>query len=202
MIYICADIGESAPTEIIVMAQINEKYRYLYNITLYNLTDKQQRYIFKYLVEKLQANVISMDTTEGTGRAIYRGLNEMYPSDNMVWCNFAEKIDVDFEKDENGRFVYKDGHPVYKQEFVADWSIIRLKHLFYEEILVLPKDFKLEVQINNVVCMISGKRIVYQCLAEADHLISAFRVFAIAQWDSELRVIKAIRKKKFSRIGA
>lgn len=200
-IYICADIGESAPTEIIILAEINKKYRYLYNITLYNLTDKQQYKIFKFIIEKTSANIIAMDTTEGTGRAIFRGLNEIYPSDNLCWVSFNEKLDIDFEKDEFGRIVFKDGSPVYKEEFVTDWSIIRLKILLYDKLLELPLDFKFEIQITSVVSMISGKRNIYQCLAEEDHLFSAFRVFTIAQWNYEFKTVKALKKKKFAKMG-
>ena len=36
-VHIHADIGESAPTEIVVLFKIGDIYRYVYNITLYNL---------------------------------------------------------------------------------------------------------------------------------------------------------------------
>jgi len=200
-IFICADIGESAPTEIIILAEINKKYRYLYNITLYNLTDKQQYKIFKFITEKTSANIIAMDTTEGTGRAIFRGLNEIYPAENLCWVSFNEKLDVDFEKDEFERFVFKDGKPVYKEEFVTDWSIIRLKILLYDKIFELPLDFKLELQMTSVVSMISGKRNIYQCLAEEDHLFSAFRVFAIAAWNYEFKIARSLKRKKHDKLG-
>lgn len=200
-IFLCADIGESAPTEIIILAEINKKYRYLYNITLYNLTDKQQYKIFKYIVEKTSANIIAMDCTEGTGRAIFRGLNEIYPIENLCWVGFNEKVDIDFEKDEFGRFMFKDGVPVYKEEFVTDWSIIRLKILLYDKLLELPLDFKFEIQINSVVSMLSGKRVIYECLSEEDHLFTAFRCFAIAQWNYEFKNVKALKRKKFSKTG-
>jgi hypothetical protein len=201
MIYCCADIGESAPTEIILLAEVNGIYKYLYNITLYNLTDKQQYKVFKYIVDCISVNIIAMDTTEGTGRAIYRGLNEIYPNDNMVWVSFNEKIDIDFEKDENNRQIFKDGLPVYKQEFIADWSIIRLKILIYDKLMYIPQDFKFDIQISNVVSMLSGKRNIYSCVAEEDHLISAFRVFSIAEWQCKFKNIKSLKRKKFSKIG-
>ena len=142
-----------------------------------------------------------MDTTEGTGRAIFRGLNEIYPAENLCWVSFNEKLDVDFEKDEFGRLVFKEGNPVYKEEFVTDWSIIRMKILLYDRLFELPLDFKLELQITSVVSMISGKRNIYQCLAEEDHLFSAFRCFAIAQWQYEFHIARALKKKKFDKMG-
>jgi hypothetical protein len=201
MVYLAADIGESAPTEIIILAQINKKYRYIYSISLYNLTDKQQYKIFKYLAEKIGINVLALDTTEGTGRAIYRGLEEIFPKENLVWVGFNEKMDIDFERDEFNKVVFKDGSPVYKEEFVTDFSITRLKTLLYDKLLELPIDYRFEIQINNVVSMLSGKRVIYQCLAEEDHLFSAFRVFCVAQWQYEFKIVKSMRKKKFSKVG-
>jgi hypothetical protein len=200
-VYIAADIGESAPTEIIILAEINKKYRYLYNITCYNLTDKQQYKIFKYIAEKIEANVIGLDTSEGTGRAIYRGLEEIFPKEHLCWVAFQEKIDIDFEKDEFNRIKFKDGFPVYKQEFVADWSIIRLKKLLYDELMEIPLDFKFEIQINSTVSMLSGKRLTYQCLADQDHLISAFRIFAIMQHQYEFKIMKSLKNKKRDKTG-
>lgn len=200
-IYLAADIGESAPTEIILLGQINEKYRYLYNITLYNLTDKQQYKIFKYIAEKIEVNVLGLDTTDGTGRAIFRGLEEIFPRENLVWVAFNEKIDIDFQKDEYNRIKFQDGNPVYKQEFVTDWSIVRLKKLLYDELLELPFDIKFEIQINSVVSMLSGRRLIYQCMADADHLFSAFRIFAIMQHQTEFCTLKKLRAKKRDKIG-
>ena len=94
VLYMAADIGESAPTEIIILSKVNDVYRYVYNITLYNLTDKEQFQVFKYLAEILKINFIGLDTTEGTGRAIFRSLEEHYTRDHLVWCAFNEKIDI------------------------------------------------------------------------------------------------------------
>ena len=58
VLYVDADIGEAAPTEIVVLSKVNDFYKYLYNITLYNLTDKQQEKIFLYIAKKLSANFI------------------------------------------------------------------------------------------------------------------------------------------------
>lgn len=200
-IYLAADIGESAPTEIILLAQINNKYRYIYNITLYNLTDKQQYKIFKFIAEKVEVNVLGLDCSDGTGRAIFRGLEEIFPRENLVWVAFNEKIDIDFEKDEYNRIKFQDGKPVYKQEFVTDWSIVILKKLLYDELLELPFDHKFEIQINSVVSMLSGRRLIYQCMADADHLFSAFRIFSIMQHQTEFKNLKSLRSKKRDKTG-
>ena len=195
-IYICADIGESAPTEIIVISKVNKKYRYLYNITLYNLTDKQQYQIFYWLVKELGANFVALDCTEGTGRAIFRSLAEVLPKVNLVWVSFNEKIPIDFERDEKtNSVIIKNGKPVHKEEYVSEWSIKRLKDLLYEGYVELPLDYKFDYQLNSVVSMQSGNRVVYSCVAEADHMLAAWRVFSIAQWFNEFSLIRPITKK-------
>ena len=199
--YIASDIGESAPSELAIFFLINEKYRYVYNITLYNLTDKQQRAIFKFLADKLNANIMALDTTEGTGRAIFRSLEEEYGREHMVWVHFGEKIPIDLEKDVNNNIVFEAGQPKQKEEYVAEWSIKHLKNLLYDNRIELPMDFKLDVQLNSVVSVQSGVRTIYSCIAEEDHLFAAFRVFAIAQWFMEFQLIKPINKKPYAKSG-
>jgi len=199
--YIFSDIGESAPSEIGIVFKINEKYRYTHNITLYGLTDKEQFQVFKWLGETLSANYIGLDTTDGTGRAIYRSLAEVFPQVNLVWCAFNEKIPVDFDKDEEGHLMFKDGKPVYKEEYVSEWSIKHLKDVLYSGVLELPIDYKLDLQLNSVVSMQSGTRTVYSCVSEEDHLFQSFQVFSIMHWMVEFLLLKPVVARKFCKSG-
>jgi hypothetical protein len=201
-LFIAADIGESAPTEIIIIPEINKKYRFDYNITCYGLTHKEQFELFKWLGEKLGANFIGMDTTDGTGRAIFRELQQVFPTEHLIWCSFNEKIAIDFERDENNNIETKDGVPVYREELVDGWSIQRLKHLFYENLMDLPLYDKLDVQLNSVLAMQSGSRVLYEVVSDEDHLLAAFRVFSTMQWQKEFSLIKPICTKRFSKVGA
>ena len=200
-IYIFADVGEAAPTEIGVIAEINRKYRYIYNLTLYNLTDKEQYRVFRWLAEMLQANFIAIDCTDGMGRAIYRSLAEVFPADNLVWVSFNEKIPIDFEKDKNGNVIIKNGVPVYKEEYVSEWSVKHLKDLLYSGKIELPLDYKFDMQFNSVISMQSGSRTVYACISAENHLFQAFQVFSIAQWYNEFKNIRPIPKKTFFKSG-
>ncbi len=199
--FIFADIGESAPTEIGIIFQIGEKYKYVYNVTLYNLTDKEQYKVFKWIAEKIGANFIALDCTDGTGRAIYRRLEEVFPKEHLIWVGFNEKIPIDFEKDNKGNNIRKSGKFVYIEEFVRDWSIQNLKTLLYGERMDLPLDYKFDTQFNSVISMQSGTRIVYDCVAQEDHLFQAFQVFSIAQWMCEFLLIKPISSKNFCKTG-
>ena len=182
-IFIDADIGESAGTDIIILSEVGDTYHYIYNIVLYNLTADEQQIFIKWLIGKLSANVIGIDCGDGTGRAVYRGLEKVYPKENLVWYDGSMKIDVDFEKDKNNKVVFKKGKPVCKQEFMSEWSVRRLKVLLYEGRIKIPQDFKLESQLSSVISLQSGTRTIYACPSSSgDHLWDAFKVFAISEW--------------------
>jgi len=201
-VYVCADIGEStSATEIIILFKTNDKYRYEYNITLYNLTDKEQEEIFDFVIQEVKANIISLDCGEGLGRVIYRYLEEKYGKEHLVYYDGSKKIKVDFERDENNNVVFKNGEPVYKEEFMSEWSVQRLKQLLYDNRILIPQDYKFDKQFNSVICTQSGNRMIYDCIADEDHLYSAFKVFAIAQWDKEFSIIKPVKVKKFFKSG-
>lgn len=201
-VYIFADIGEAAPTEIGVVFQVGNKYRYVYNITLYNLSHKEQAQIFEYLGIELEANFIGVDQTDGTGRAIFRELEEKFPKQNLIRVHFAEKIPIDFERDQNSdHVIFKDGYPVYKEEYVRHWAVHNLKSLFYGNKMEMPIDYKFDSQINQVQAIQMAQRIEYKCVAPADHLYQAFQVFSIMQWLCEFLIIKPIMKKQFAKRG-
>lgn len=204
--YIDADIGESAPTEIAVIFKIDKKYRYEYNITLYNLTDKEQFRVFKWLAELLQANYIGIDCTDGTGRAIFRSLEEVFPRENLVWVAFTEKIAVDFERHpETKEILFKDGEPIPKEEFVSEWSVKHLRDVLYSGIIDLPMDFKLDKQLNSVMAFKSktiNGRTIYKCASPDDHIFQAFQVFSISHWLCQFALIKPVKTKVHCKSGA
>lgn len=199
--YAAADVGESAPTEIIVIFLISGKYRYEYNITCHNLTHRQQFELFLWIAREVQVNFFGIDTTEGTGRAIYRDLEEVIGKEHMVWVAFNEKIPIGFQKDDEGNIVLKDGEPVNEIEFIDAWSIQRLKYLFYERLMDCPKDDKMDAQLNGIISKQSMSRVLYACIAEEDHLLAAFRVFAISQWSNEFNLIAPVMSKKWCKTG-
>lgn len=195
-IFICADIGESAGTDIIILSEVGNKYNYLYNITLYNLTHFEQVKVFQWLLQQIETNVIGIDCGDGTGRAIYRSLEKTVPIENLVWYAGSNKIAVDFEKNDKGNAILVKGEPVYKEEIMKEWSVRRLKALLYETRMSLPIDYKFDTQINSVIALQSGTRTIYQCVAESNHLFEAFRVFAISQWlKGDFNQTKPIRKE-------
>lgn len=202
--YIFADIGESAPTEIGIVFQIGKNLRYEYNITLYNLTDKEQFKIFEWLGRTLEANFIAIDCTDGTGRAIFRSLEQVFPKENLQWVAFNEKVDIDFERNPTtNEIIFEDGQPVYREELVRNWSIKHLKDLLYSDIMDLPMDYKLDQQLNSVIAKQSKatNQTLYACVCKEDHLFQAFQVFSIAHWINEFSLTKPIKSTKFFKFG-
>ena len=200
-VYVCADIGESAPTEIAIIYEVNRVYYYTYNIVAYRLDDKQQENLIGYIANCVSANIIGLDTTDGTGRAIFRALAERFPMEQLVFCSFNEKIGVDFDRDDKGRVVFDMGKPKLKEEYVSEWTVRRLKVLFYEGKMSIPSDHKLDIQMNSVIATNSGLRTAYSVVSAEDHLFSAFRVFALAEWMHEWSILKPLHSKRFDKVG-
>ena len=67
-VYLDADIGETAPTDIIIIYEVNGKYYYTYEIVAYRLDDKQQTELLEWVANLMKADVIGIDCTDGTGR--------------------------------------------------------------------------------------------------------------------------------------
>ena len=146
----------------------------------------KNEYPFKYIIEKMEANIIALDCGEALGRTLADDFEKLYSEDNVVRYGGNLKVIVGFEKEiKNGREVLKrdkKGKLIPKEEFMSEWSVRRLKDLLYEQKIILPIDYKFDKQINAVVAIKSGTRIRYKCVSEENHLFDAWRVFAISEW--------------------
>jgi len=190
-IFVASDIGKHV-TEIIVVAEVEDKYDYLYNISLYGLTEPQKENILKYVIESVQANIIAIDCGDGEGRSIYERFALIYPMNNLVYYDGSMKLEVGFEyiEGKKGERILKtemkDGKkvPVFRKEYMSEHSVAHLlQKLLYEGRLRVPKDFKFDSQFNGVKAKISAGRTIYMCISETgDHLWDTFKVFAIAQF--------------------
>ena len=181
-IFIADDCGKSQ-SELIVHAEINGKYKYLYNITLYNLIKDEELEVLKYIINKLKANVVALDCGDARGRILADDLEKIYSKDNIVRYAGGSKIEVDIETDENGNTKFdKNGKIIYRQEYMKNWAIERLKSLLYEEKFIIPYDNKLDVQFTLLSSHTNGDRKVYKVLQEDDHLFDAWQVLVIAIW--------------------
>ncbi len=183
-IFICADVGDGAGgSDITIFSEVGNKYNYLYNIVLYSFKEKEQLKVFNWLVEKLQANIIAIDCGEALGRGLCDTFEDLYGKEHVVRYGGNYKVRVDFKKDEKNNPITVKGKPVYREEYMSEWSVRRLKVLLYETRINIPIDYKFDEQINSVISTTSGMRKIYACISESgDHLFSSFKTFAIAQW--------------------
>lgn len=187
--FICADIGAGAsPTEIIIIFFDGKKYKYVYNIPLFKLVQKEQAQIFKWLYDKLGGAFIALDNTGDHG-GISTYLKDFgIPSELILDVNFNANIEVDFEKDENG-IVIRDGNgvPLMKSVYTLDWSMSELEKLFYEGRIELPLDEKFLTQFNAYFVKKTGTRKSYGSSID-DHNHQAWQVFAICRFFNEFNM--------------
>lgn len=184
-IFITSDVGDgSGGSDISIFSEIGDKYNYLYNIILYKYKQKEQEKVFKWLVEKLEANIIGIDCGDALGRNLCDTFEDSYGKEHVVRYGGNYKVRVGFKKDTKGKPIKdKNNNFIFREEFMSVWSMTRLMHLLYENRINIPIDYKLDDQLNSIISTMSGMRKIYACLSETgDHLWSGWRVFSIAQW--------------------
>ena len=193
-IHIHMDIGEGgAPTEIIVLSKIKDVYKYIYNITTFKIAPDENEVVVRYLIETLKANVVGIDITSGGGKALFCNLAKDYNKDNeehIFGVSFNEKIAIGFKQDEKGNSTSE-----HVEEYIVDWSIQRLKQIFYNSKIRCLYDLKLDAQMDGIIVMKSGQRTVYGSKC-ANHLHQAFQVFSIVDWQTEFKNINPTQRRK------
>lgn len=202
-VYVAADIGSTAATEIIVINENNNKtYNFAYNITAYRLDDKQLSELIDWIFKTVHGDYVCVDSTI-MGAPIYRQLVEKNNKDNVIWCSFNENVIIGFEKDDNGNFVFDaTGKPVEDKEKTTVFSVQRLRTLFYEGKLKIPSNsHKFEDQFSSFLQLVKGNRVIFDSTSE-DHLVQAFQCFAIAQWHVQLAAINPIKKIRKLSLGS
>lgn len=200
-VYITADIGDgAAPSEIIIIFKVKNKYLYRYNITLFGLIDEEQYQVILWLYNKIDADYIGLDTTDGTGRAVYRRLAKVIKKKYLIWVHLSEKIVIGFEKDDDGKIKHNSkGQVIEKHEYVQEWSFQILKELMYDQSFDIALDDKVDLQFDGMIQTTSGNRTLYDNMTD-NHLLQAFQVFAIAQWQTESQP-RAEKKKGILSLG-
>ena len=161
-------------------------YSYMYNIVLNRLIPDEQTEIFKWLISKLNIDIIAGDSTELGGQQVLQDLEKIISKENIIRVGFNEKLVIGQEKDEKGELKFINGKTVPLEAYVIDWAVEKNRELFYNQKIDCYYDMKLDKQLNNMVGVRQSTRIKYTTKnGSADHLHAAFLVFNIARFLKE-----------------
>jgi hypothetical protein len=187
MSLIASDIGTTgSPSEICIFFGNQELLKWRYNISLYMLTTQEQAKVFKWLYDKLDNCVISLDCTAGEGRSIADELVILgVPQDRIIRCMFNAKMVVGFEKNDDQTIKYDDkGNPVYKLERTIDFAVMQLEKCLYNGLIEVPHSEKFLREFANYFSVMTGTSKKYGSTS-TDHLLQSFQCMSIARFQSE-----------------
>jgi hypothetical protein len=187
MSIIASDIGTTgSPSEICIFFGNNELLKWRYNISLYMLTTQEQAKVFKWLYDKLDNCVISLDCTAGEGRSIADELVILgVPQDRIVRCMFNSKLIVGFELNDDGTIKYDDkGNPIHKLERTIDFAVMQLEKVLYHGLVEVPHSEKFLREFANYFSVMTGTTKRYGSTS-TDHLLQSFQCMAVARFQSE-----------------
>lgn len=187
--YIAADIGlGAAPSEIIIICYDGKKYRYVYNITLFRLIQKEQAEVFYWLYQKFGSPMISCDSSGDGGVIIDYLKDKGVPEKKLLKVKFYDLIEVDFERDENGNWIFdRDGKPVMIKEETKPFSMTQLAKIMYSGDEEIPPDAKFLSQFTNCYAKQSKLKTIFENRGP-DHLLQAFQVYAICRFFNEFNM--------------
>ncbi len=184
---IASDIGTTgSPSEICIFFGNNELLKWRYNISLYMLTTQEQAKVFKWLYDKLENCVISLDCTSGEGRSIADELIILgVPQDKIIRCMFNSKMVIGFEMNDDQTIKYDDkGNPVYKLERTIDFAVMQLEKILYHGLCEVPHSEKFLREFANYFSVMTGTSKRFGTTS-TDHLLQSFQCMAIARFQCE-----------------
>lgn len=184
---IASDIGTTgSPSEICIFFGDTKLLKWRYNISLYMLTTQEQAKIFKWLYDKLDNCVISLDCTAGEGRAIADELEILgVPKERIVRVLFNSNLIVGFQTNEDGT-IQRDnkGEPIYKLERTIDFANLQLEFLLYHGMMEIPHSEKFLREFANYFCVNTGTTRRFGTTS-TDHLLQSFQCMAVARFQNE-----------------
>jgi hypothetical protein len=197
--FIIADMGfGSAPTEIIILFFNGKKYIYSYNITLYRLVREEQAEIFYWLYKQLNGGFIGIDATSDDGETLEYVHKLGVPRSHLLKVKLNENIETGFQRDESGEILFdRNGNPLMQLENSRQFAFQELEKLMYNELMEIPYDEKFLNQFTSTIAkQTKGMKTIYENKSSADHLHSAFEIFAIVRFLKEFETIKGQKQSK------
>ena len=199
-IYLSADIGlSSAPTEVIVWGLEKKGWIKYYRVCFQGLTFVQQAEVFDYLMMQFRAEKLGLDATDGTGTAIFVDLttNPKYKgkgyNHRVDGVKFNENIIIGHKiNDETGEPILdKSGKKIDRVAEIKVWSTLCMRGMFAEQEVNLPYDEEECSQFaKQIAIRTENGKIKYS--KGFDHIIDAFRVFAILVFKAKQKEEKAV----------
>jgi len=150
------------------------------------LTTQEQAKIFKWLYDKLENCVISLDCTSGEGRSIADELEILgVPKDRIIRVMFNSKMIVGFEMNDDQSVKYDErGNPLYKLERTIDFAVMQLEKILYHGLIEVPHSEKFLREFANYFSVMTGTTKRYGS-SSTDHLLQSFQCMSIARFQSE-----------------
>ncbi|MFO7970092.1 MAG: hypothetical protein R6U15_08305 [Candidatus Izemoplasmatales bacterium] len=181
---IASDIGTTGtPSQVCIFFGNKDKMKWRYLISLFRLTTQEQARIFKWLYDKLDKVVISLDCTDADGRAIADELEILgIPKDRITRNIMHAKIKVGFSYDKEGNVeIEKNGEPIYKIESTIDWACSELDKIFYNSLIEIPHSELFLKEFPAYFATKIGTRFKYGS-STSDHLVQSFQCFSICRF--------------------
>jgi hypothetical protein len=187
-IILASDIGTTgSPSEVIILFKsANGKWKYEYQISLFQMVEEEQAEIFNWIYNKLGSCFISLDCTNSDGRAIRRMLMKHgIPEENLTDFRMNQNLVIDFEYDKEGEVkLDKNFKPMEREENTKDFSIKCIERIFYGGEIEIPHDDKFFKQFSHFYEIVTGNKKKWGSSTE-DHLHDSFLFFALCAWENE-----------------
>lgn len=199
-IIVASDIGTTgSPSEVIINFQDgNGKWKYEYQISLIQMTVKEQALFFNWIYDKLEGCFISLDCSNADGRAIRDELivDFKLPAEFLTDYRMGKNIVVGFETDpKNGKMIRVNGKPVEKEENTKEFALQQLEDILYNGKIEIPHDDKFFREFAGFFEKKTGNRMSYGSTT-TEHLHDSFILLALCIWENENTNLKHKKKKR------
>lgn len=194
-VYICSDIGYSgSPSQLIIIFKVGDKYKYAYNIPMFNLLHREQAEVVKWLYDVLGGAFIATDASGDNGAIIDDLFDMGIPQEHLLKVFLGKNIDVGFETDPETGIALKDnnGNPIMKQALTINWAMSEMEQLFYGELKVgmdIPQDENCLEEFGGFFVKMNGTQRKYGSTT-TNHKHQSFQCFAICRFYNEFNLLK------------
>jgi hypothetical protein len=150
------------------------------------LTVQEQAKVFKWLYDKMDNCILSLDCSEGAGRAIADELIILgVPQERIIRCLFNAKMIIGFEKNNDDTLKYDDrGNPLYKFEQQIDFANMQLEYCLYNGLIEVPHSEKFLREFANYFMVNTGTSRRYGTTS-TNHLLQSFQCAVLARFQLE-----------------